>query len=353
MRIAIVTDAWAPQVNGVVRTLTAVSRELIAMGHQLLIVSPEQFRSLPCPSYPEIRLALTGRRGVARLLEPFAADAVHIATEGPLGLAARRWCLRRGQRFTTAYHTQFPAYVAARTGIDPAWPWRYIRWFHRPSEAILSSTPSVDAVLAGQGLGQARRWGRGVDLALFTPEGARDVQIRGLPGPVQLYVGRVAVEKNIEQFLAARHPGSKVVVGDGPARAELAARYPQVHFLGARFGEDLAAAYRAADVLVFPSRTDTFGLVMIEALACGTPVAALPAIGPRDLLDPAVGAMHDDLDRAIAAALRLDRAACAAYGAGFTWANSARQFLGNLAPGIRTARPGGAGTWTGSAAASA
>ena len=332
MRIALVTDAWAPQVNGVVRTLTAVRDELEARGHRLLVISPDRFASLPCPSYPEIRLALARSRTIGRLIRDFDADAVHIATEGPLGLAARRWCVGDGVRFTTAYHTQFPDYVAARTGVNAEWIWRYIRWFHAPADAILTSTPSVDAVLRAHGLPHLRRWGRGVDLATFTADGPRDPVITALPGQIQLYVGRVAVEKNIEGFLQSTTPGSKVVVGDGPALAMLAARYPQAHFLGPRFGADLAAAYRSADVLVFPSRTDTFGLVMIEALACGTPVAALPAPGPVDVLDDSVGAIDADLDVAIPRALTRERATCTAYAARFTWASSAAQFLDSLAP---------------------
>lgn len=330
MRIAIVTDAWQPQVNGVVRTLTAVKRELEAAGHQVLVLSPDRFATLPCPSYPEIRLALTRGSSVGRMIRAFGAEAIHIATEGPLGLAARRWCLRTGARFTTAYHTQFPDYVAARTGMSPDWVWRYIRWFHRPAAAILTSTPSLDALLRAQGLPQLRRWGRGVDAGIFCASGPIDPAVRALPGPVQLYVGRIAVEKNVEAFLASTRPGSKVVVGDGPARAALAARYPDAHFLGPRFGAALASVYRAADVFVFPSLTDTFGLVMIEALACGTPVAALPAPGPVDVLTAQVGAIDADIDSGITAALRCDRHACAAYATRFSWAVSAAQFLDSL-----------------------
>ncbi|MBI0474289.1 glycosyltransferase family 1 protein [Sphingomonas sp. MA1305] len=332
MRIALITDAWQPQVNGVVRTLGATRRELEAMGHEVMVVSPDRFATLPCPTYPEIRLALTGRGGVGRLIRAFDPDAIHISTEGPLGLAARRWCLARGLRFTTAYHTQFPDYLAARTGVSAEWFWRYIRWFHRPAEAILTSTASVDDVLRDHGLTHLRRWGRGVDLTLFTPDGPRDPVMATLPGPIQLYVGRVAVEKNVEAFLATNQPGSKVVVGDGPARDALAARYPQAHFRGALYGEALAAAYRSADVFVFPSRTDTFGLVMIEALACGTPVAALPAPGPVDVLSADVGAIDPSLDLGIAAALAKDRTVCADYAKGFSWTASATQFLHALAP---------------------
>lgn len=331
MRVAIVTDAWAPQVNGVVRSLEAVIGELRAMGHQVLVIAPDTFRSLPCPTYPEIRLALAGVRAVGDRIAAFAAEAVHIATEGPLGVAARRWCVARGRPFTTAYHTQFPDYVAARTGVNPQWVWRYIRWFHAPAQGILASTPTIEATLAAHGLPHARRWGRGV-AAAFRPHGALDAAIAALPRPIMLYVGRVAVEKNVAAFLAADHPGSKVVVGDGPARAALEARFPQAHFLGACFGEALAAAYRTADVLVFPSRTDTFGLVMIEALACGTPIAAFPVAGPLDVLTPESGAMDEDLSAAIDRALALDPHRCAELGARHTWRASAEQFLAALAP---------------------
>lgn len=331
MRIAIVTDAWTPQVNGVVRTLENVIAEAGRMGHETLVISPSGLRSVPCPTYPEIRLALMTPAAIGKRITAFGAEAVHIATEGPLGFAARRWCIGQGIPFTTAYHTQFPEYVAKRTGADPEWIWRYVRWFHTPAAAILASTPSIEATLRAHGLPRVRRWGRGVAKE-FVAEGARDSRLAALPGPVLLCVGRVAVEKNIEAFLNGAHPGTKVVVGDGPARADLEKRYPQAVFTGALFGEALAAAYRAADVLVFPSRTDTFGLVMIEALACGTPVAAYPVTGPVDVLTPVTGVMDADLDVAIARAAMLDRAACARAGAGFTWRASTEQFLSALQP---------------------
>lgn len=336
MRIAIATDAWSPQVNGVVRTLQAVRAELERQGHEVLIVSPDLFYSLPCPTYPEIRLAFARTGSVGKMLADFAPNAIHLATEGPVCLAARRWCLTRGFPFTTAYHTQFPDYVSARTGVNPEWVWRYIRWFHWPAQSILASTPSIAATLKSHDLTRIRHWGRGVDLSTFSPELAPHPAIAALKaagkGAIQLYVGRVAIEKNIEAFLTSRHPGTKVIVGDGPARAALTARFPDAHFLGPFFGPELASAYVAADVFVFPSRTDTFGLVMIEALACGTPVAAFPVTGPVDVLNDAVGAMNEDLSVAIAAALTRDRAACAAYGQTFTWEASARQFLGALVP---------------------
>jgi glycosyltransferase involved in cell wall biosynthesis len=332
VRIAIATDAWTPQVNGVVRTLQAVRAELERQGHQVMVVSPDLFYSMPCPTYPEIRLAFARTGAVGRMLADFRPQAIHLATEGPVCLAARRWCLMNQFPFTTAYHTQFPDYVSARTGVNPEWVWRYIRWFHAPAQSILASTPSIAATLKEHGLGNVRHWGRGVDLSTFSAAVAPDPALVPLPGPIQLYVGRVAVEKNIEAFLASSHPGTKVVVGDGPARASLEARYPEAKFLGPRFGADLAAAYAAADVFVFPSRTDTFGLVMIEALACGVPVAAYPVTGPVDVLNDAVGAMDEDLTAAIARALTKDRAACAAYGRTFTWEASARQFLNALVP---------------------
>lgn len=331
MRIAIITDAWSPQVNGVVRTLQSVRTELEAQGHEVLVVSPDLFYSMPCPTYPEIRLAFASTSAVGHMLEEFSPQAVHLATEGPVCLAARRWCLARDFPFTTAYHTQFPDYVAARTGVNPEWVWRYIQWFHSPAQSILASTESIAATLRAHGLNNIRHWGRGVDLSTFG-DPKPDPAIRALPGPIQLYVGRVAIEKNIESFLTATHPGSKVIVGDGPALASLRTKFPEAHFLGPKFGADLASAYAAADVFVFPSKTDTFGLVMIEALACGVPVAGYPVTGPIDVLTPETGAMAENLDDAIAEALTRDRATCREYGQGFTWAKSAHQFLHALVP---------------------
>ncbi|PCD03923.1 alpha-mannosyltransferase [Sphingomonas spermidinifaciens] len=337
MRIAIVTDAWEPQVNGVVRTLKSIRAVLERQGHSIEVVSPDRFYSLPCPTYPEIRLAMATTGAVGSILEDFGPDAIHLATEGPVCVAARRWCLRHGYPFTTAYHTQFPDYVSARSGVPAEWIWRYIRWFHAPARAVLASTASIRRTLEGHGLVQVRHWGRGVNLSRFHPAVTPHPELARLSGPVQLYVGRVAIEKNLEAFLRTRQPGTRVVVGDGPARAELEARYPDAVFLGARFGDELAACYAAADVFVFPSRTDTFGLVMIEALACGTPVAAYPVTGPVDVLTPETGAMDEDLDAAIAAALTRDRGACAAYGRTFTWEASAAQFHAALVPIHRTA----------------
>ena len=334
MRIALVTDAWAPQVNGVVRTLTTVTAELRRRGHEVEVISPDLYRSLQCPSYPEIRLALAGPRAVGRRLRRFAPDAIHISTEGPLGWAARRWCLARRLAFTTAYHTQFPDYLARRTGLPPAMFWPYIRRFHGPSAGIMVATATVREQLRGHGLGRLRHWSRGVDLTCFGPALGPPDLFFALPRPIQFCVGRVAVEKNIEAFLDNRHPGSKVVVGDGPALARLRADFPGAHFLGRQTGQALAACYAGADVLVFPSRTDTFGLVMIEALACGTPVAAFPVAGPLDVLTRASGAMAGRLEDAIASALRLDRESCVAHGRSFSWQASADQFLAALEPAI-------------------
>lgn len=328
--IAIVTDAWHPQTNGVVRTLSTTCDMLRAWGHDVTVISPEGYLSVPAPTYPEIRLALTAPGAVGRRLAKIAPDAVHIATEGPLGFAARRYCLSRKVPFTTAYHTQFPDYLARRTGLPTSVFWPYIRWFHRPAEAIMVATKTIRAQLREQGLTQLTHWSRGVDLGCFSPGAPPPPEYAGLPGPILLYVGRVAVEKNIAAFLVCDYPGTKVVVGDGPARAALKAKFPDAVFLGKRMGTELAGCYAGADVFVFPSRTDTFGLVMIEALACGTPVAAYPVAGPLDIITPAVGAMSQDLTRAIDAARYCDRTACAAYGASYSWEAATRQFLAGL-----------------------
>jgi glycosyltransferase involved in cell wall biosynthesis len=332
MRIALVTDAWVPQVNGVVRTLTAIIGELARRGHTVAVISPEQFPNVACPTYPEIRLAMVRSRAVGSRIEDFAPDAVHIATEGPLGRAARSHCLRAGRVFTTAFHTQFPDYLARRTGLPAAVFWPYFRRFHRESAGVMVATETVRALLRAQGLQNLRDWSRGVDLARFRPDVAPPGQFFQLPRPIQLYVGRLAPEKNVEAFLANRHPGAKVVVGDGPDLESLRARFPEARFLGRLAGEALAACYAGADVFAFPSRTDTFGLVMLEALACGTPVAAFPVSGPLDVLDDSSGAMDADLATAIAAALRLDRGDCLARARAFSWQASADQFLAALAP---------------------
>lgn len=327
MRILIVTDAWEPQVNGVVRTLQATIAELRAGGHEVEIVSPNLFRSIPCPTYGEIRLAFAGRSAVGRRIRAFAPQAIHISTEGPLGLAARRWCLANDFPFTTAYHTRFPEYVAARLPVSAAFVWRFIRWFHRPARHVMVATPSLQRELLGQGLKQTMMWERGVDHALFRPDRTPHPAFADLQRPIQLYVGRVAIEKNIEAFLRTGQPGTKVIVGDGPALADLRARYPETAFLGKMNGEELASAYAGADVFVFPSRTDTFGLVVIEALSCGTPVAAYPVPGPGDIVTDGTGALDEDLDAAITIALACDPADAAALGARYNWSACTAQFL--------------------------
>lgn len=350
MRITLVTDAWAPQVNGVVRTLSTVMDIVTARGHVVQVISPERFRSMAMPSYPEIRLALTTAGPVARAIAGFGPDAVHIATEGPLGWLARRWCVAHGVRFTTSFHTRFPDYVAARTGLPVRPVWAVLRRFHARAAHVLVATPRLAEELAGHGLTRTAPWTRGVDLKLFRPDVARHPAFDGLAGPVALHVGRVAVEKNIEAFLDADWPGTKVVVGDGPLLAELRARHPGVVFLGALHGEALAQAYASADVLAFPSRTDTFGLVIIEALACGTPVAGYPVPGPLDILGEdglgrvgygvpgglsgrALGAVDADLGVAMRAALGADRGDCAAFGGRFSWDHACDQFLAALTGG--------------------
>ncbi len=326
MRILIVSDAWEPQVNGVVRTLQATIAELRAAGHEVGVISPDLFRSLPCPSYPEIRLAFAGWRKVGRHIRAFAPQAIHISTEGPLGLAARLWCLKHGFPFTTAYHTRFPEYVAARLPLSPAFVWRFIRWFHRPARHIMVATRSLARELADQGLEQTMMWERGVDHQLFHADRTPHPAYADLPRPIQLYVGRVAVEKNIGAFLDIDRPGTKVIVGEGPALAALKAQHPGALFLGKLGGETLAAAYAGADVFVFPSRTDTFGLVVIEALSCGTPVAAFPVPGPGDIIRDGAGALDEDLGRAIDTALACDRTDAAALGARYSWASCTAQF---------------------------
>lgn len=332
MRIALVTDAWHPQVNGVVRTLDTVIGILREWGHEILVISPDQYRSVAAPTYPEIRLAVTRARSVGERISEFGAEAIHLATEGPLCLSAQRWCCRKDREFTTAYHTQFPEYLAKRTRLSPRLFWKYIRWFHKRSQTIMVSTESVREQLRMERLTQVHHWGRGVDLANFSPDAPPPALYASLPRPIQLYVGRVAVEKNIEAFLETKQPGSKVVVGDGPALNRLRSRFPSVYFEGRKTGRELAGFYGGSDVFVFPSKTDTFGLVVIEALACGTPVAAYPVIGPIDILTPETGAMDNNLEQAIAGALRCNSDDCIDLAAEYSWASSARQFLDGLAP---------------------
>ena len=330
MRILIVSDAWLPQINGVVRTLGRVKQELEQLGHEVRIISPDEFLTVPCPGYREIRLAIAPGRKLARLIDDFAPEAIHIPTEGPLGLAARRICLIRGWPFSTSFHTRFPEYIQARIGLPPGLGYAWLRWFHRPSCGVLVATKSLRRELEQRRFQNIRDWSRGVDTKLFHP---RAKNLYGLPRPIFLYVGRVAVEKNIEAFLDLDLPGSKVVVGDGPMLASLRRRHPSVRFTGAKVGEELAEHFASADVFVFPSRTDTFGLVLLEALASGLPVAAYPVPGPVDVIDGAeVGCLDEDLASAARRALDIQPTLCRDYALRFSWAACAKQFLDNLRP---------------------
>jgi len=328
VRIALISDAWKPQVNGVVRTLTALTRELAGAGHDIVAITPDMFRTFPCPSYPEIRLALFARYRLARLIDDFAPDAIHIVTEGPLGIAARRYCARRRIPFTTAYCTRFPEYIAARFGVPLAWSYGLLRRFHGAAAGVMVATDSIRSDLAARGFTNLVGWTRGVDTRHFHPAEKSYFQ---LPRPVFLTVGRVALEKNLPAFLDLDLPGSKIVVGDGPLLATLRRRYPTVHFAGFQDEAALVRYYAAADVFVFPSRTDTFGLVMLEALASGVPVAAFRVPGPLDVIgDAGVGRLDDDLRLAAMQALEIPAAACRDYAMRFTWARCAELFTRNL-----------------------
>ncbi|WP_281063177.1 glycosyltransferase family 4 protein [Ancylobacter gelatini] len=344
MRILIATDAWTPQVNGVVRSLQHTAREARELGAQIDFLTPGDFRTIPMPTYPEVRLALATRSMIARRMDEIGADLVHIATEGPIGLRARSICLSRGATFTTSYHTRFPEYLAARAPVPERLSYAWLRRFHNAGAGIMVSTPTLRAELAGRGFRNILPWSRGVDATLFRPRTREEIADPALdfPGPVFLYVGRVSVEKNISAFLELDLPGTKVVVGDGPARAELEARHPAARFLGMKEGEDLARVYSSADVFVFPSLTDTFGIVLLEALASGVPVAAFPVTGPRDVIgaapaDRPVGVLDTDLRAAALAALEIDRADARQFALGYSWRACTQQFLDN----IETARQAG------------
>ncbi len=308
------------------------------LGHEAVFVTPDQFRSLPCPTYPEIRLALRPGRRLARAIEANQPCAIHIATEGPLGWAARRYCLKRRLPFTTAYHTKFPEYIRARFRVPLPLSYRVMRRFHKPASTIMVATQTIQEELERWGFGRIRRWSRGVDTQLFRPRTEAEIlalapHLNGVPKPIYLYVGRVAVEKNIQAFLAADLPGTKVVVGDGPQLDDLRRKFPRVLFTGARQGEELAAHYSAASVFVFPSRTDTFGLVLLEALASGVPVAAYPVPGPLDVVGgSAAGVLDEDLATAAKAALSIPAELCRAHALAFSWEACTRQFLSNLSP---------------------
>jgi len=329
MRILIATDAWHPQVNGVVRTLTSLARSASALGEEIEFLTPEGFPSFALPTYPGLRVAWPNRREIARRIEAAAPDAIHIATEGPIGWAVWAYCRKRKLAFTTSYTTRFPEYIAVRSIIPAGVTYAVLRHFHAAAATTMVATPSLKQELSARGFGKLGFWTRGVDTDLFKPD---VVAALDLPRPIFMTMGRVAVEKNLEAFLALDLPGSKVVIGDGPQKAALARSYLDVHFLGEKKGEDLTSHLAAADVFVFPSLTDTFGVVQLEALACGTPVAAFPVTGPLDVIaDHPIGALDTDLRNACLRALSMSREACRSFALERSWENSARQFIGNLA----------------------
>jgi len=330
MKIIIVSDAWLPQVNGVVRTYENTVKELIAIGHQVLVIGPDRFSTIPCPGYKSIRLSLWPGKRLPRLIEEFGPDTIHIATEGPLGHAARSYCISHSLDFTSSFHTQFPEYVRLRIPVPIKWSYACLRRYHARARRTLVPTQSQKNCLLERGFNNIEVWGRGVDTAIFRP--GADI-FADLPKPVFLNAGRVAVEKNIEAFLDMELPGSKVVVGDGPDLVMLKQKYPDVLFPGFRFGEDLANHIASADVFVFPSLTDTFGIVLLEAMACGVPVAAYPVTGPIDVVKNGVSGILDmDLHKAALDALALDPDDCIAYARAHTWQACTRTFLKHLVP---------------------
>jgi glycosyltransferase involved in cell wall biosynthesis len=336
MRILIATDAWHPQVNGVVRTLTSLARSASALGAEIDFLTPDGFPSFGVPTYPGLRMALPNRREIAARIEAVAPDAIHVATEGPIGWAVRAYCRRRKLAFTTSYTTRFPEYIAVRSIVPATLSYAVLRHFHAAAAMTMVATASLRQELGARGFRKLGTWTRGVDTDLFTPNDAADLD---LPRPIFMTVGRVAVEKNLEAFLALDLPGSKVVIGDGPQKTELERRYPKARFLGEKTGKDLTSHLAAADVFVFPSRTDTFGVVQLEALACGTPVAAFPVTGPLDVIaDHPVGALDSDLRSACIRALGVSRETCRGFALERSWENSARQFIGNLSA-LQPSRP--------------
>jgi len=334
LKIIIATDAWEPQTNGVVTTLKATIGKLGEMGHEVRVISPQGLMSIPAPSYPEIRLAIAPWFHIAREIKTFRPHAIHIATEGPIGVAMHRYCRRHKLPFTTAYHTRYPEYLNARWPIPLSVSYAWLRRFHGAAARTFVSSNSLRTQLSSMRFEHLHQWQRGVNLELFRPMGgALPAELAGLPRPIMAYMGRVAVEKNIEAFLRLDVPGTKLVIGNGPARAALSERHPKALFIGYRFGDELAAMLSAADVFVFPSLTDTFGLAMIEALACGVPVAAFPVPGPIDVLEPGVtGVLNEDLATAIRDALLLNRQVCAERAKAFTWEAATEQFLDGLEP---------------------
>jgi 1,2-diacylglycerol 3-alpha-glucosyltransferase/glucuronosyltransferase len=328
--IAIITDAWAPQVNGVVNTLNQTRRSLDLQGHRVTMLTPQDHRTFPCPTYPEIRLSFRPYRAVADQLAALTPDHIHIATEGPLGQAARRYCLCNGLAFTTSYHTRFPEYIRKRVPIPLAVSYAFMRRFHNAARHTMVATPGLERLLKQWDFIRIARWSRGVDTTIFTPEEREPLTLKR---PLFAYAGRVAVEKNLDAFLQLELPGSKCIIGAGPDLAELRRRYPEVLFAGYRFGRELSRFIAAADVFVFPSLTDTFGLVMLEAMACGVPVAAFPVTGPVDVVThEETGFLDMDLRRAALAALELSRERCREEALKHTWEMASKQFLANLVP---------------------
>ncbi len=332
LRVVIATDAWKPQLNGVVRTLDTLGKILTDFGNEVLYITPNDFRSVPLPSYPEIRLSLLPNRKVAKMINDFKPDAIHIATEGPIGRATRRFCKRRGYPFTTSFHTRFAEYANERWKVPTKWGYGILKDFHKDGETMMVATPGLVEELTERGFSKMKLWARGVDLEQFR-SGDRSF-LDSHTRPIFLYVGRLAVEKSIEDFLEADLPGTKVVVGEGPQRAELEEKYKDAVFTGPKYGEDLTKYYQASDVFVFPSRTDTFGLVNVEALACGVPVAAYPVRGPLEILDGApagCGAMDEDLTKACMTAYEnRNPEECRAWAENFSWEAASRQFIVNL-----------------------
>ncbi|GAB6140943.1 bifunctional monoglucosyl/glucuronosyl diacylglycerol synthase [Methylosoma difficile] len=332
LKIAFITDAWKPQINGVVTTIDNTCKALREGGAEVLMITPEQFNTIPCPSYPSIKLSIWSYPKVKQLLQDFSPDHIHIFTEGPLGMAARKYCLKNHLAFTTSFHTLFAEYVNLRFKMPVDWGYGLLKWFHKPASHIMVATPSVEANLVAKGFEpqKMKRWSRGVDTDRFRP---RDKSFLDLPRPVSMYVGRVAIEKNLEDFLSLDIPGTKVVVGDGPSFEKLKKTYPDAVFAGFKTGEPLAEYMAAADVFVFPSKTDTFGIVMLDALACGVPVAAYPVQGPLDVLkDNITGCMRENLQEAIMGALTLSTEGCRNHALEYSWQKSSAQFKGNLVP---------------------
>lgn len=332
LKIAFVTDAWHPQINGVVTTIDKTCSTLKEQGHEVMMITPDQFITVPCPTYPSIRLSVFCYPKVKRMLDQFSPERIHIATEGPLGLAARKYCLKRKLAFTTSFHTLFAEYTNLRFKTPISWGYRFLHWFHAPASHVMIATPKLEADLVKWGFDKAKftRWSRGVDASRFKP---RDQDFLPYPKPISMFVGRVAVEKNLEEFLKLNIPGTKVVVGDGPALEKLKQDYPEAVFTGFKTGEPLAQIMASADVFVFPSRTDTFGIVMLDALACGVPVAAYPVTGPLDvLIDNKTGCMRENLEEAFHAALKLNREDCRKQALQYSWENCSMQFYNNLVP---------------------